>query len=81
MQTWKDFLEQDKEYDSIDLHITMAEDLASQEYIQRIETIDHTFNGIECCRVVSVISSYSSSSYSFFFLLLDWLYPNLLISR
>jgi hypothetical protein len=46
MQTWKDFLEQDKEYDSIDLHIIMAEDLAPQPFEQRIEAIDGAFNGI-----------------------------------
>jgi len=44
MHTWKDFLEFDKDYLSIDLHVSMAEDLASQAYPQRIESIDSSFN-------------------------------------
>lgn len=47
MHTWKDFLEQDKKYDSIDLHITMAEDLKKEAdtFEGRVDIIDTAFNG------------------------------------
>jgi len=44
MHTWKDFLEQDKEYDSVDLHIHMAGDLATFTFEQKVDTIDSAFN-------------------------------------
>jgi len=44
MNTWKDFLEQEKEYDSIDLHIHMAEDLAGQSFEQKVSDIGGAFN-------------------------------------
>jgi len=44
MHTWKDFLEQDKEYDSVDLHITMAEDLKSETFVNKVDIIDGAFN-------------------------------------
>jgi len=43
MHTWKDFLEQDKEYDSTDLHITMAVDLAPEPFDTKVDTIDGAF--------------------------------------
>jgi len=43
MHTWKDFLEQDKEYDSTDLHITMAVDLATEPFDSKVDTIDGAF--------------------------------------
>jgi len=44
MHTWKDFLEQDKEYDSVDLHITMAEDLKNESFNQKVDIIEGAFN-------------------------------------
>jgi len=44
MHTWKDFLEQDKEYDSVDLHITMAEDLKSELFEAKVDIIEGAFH-------------------------------------
>jgi len=44
MHTWKDFLEQDKEYDSVDLHITMSEDLKGESFDQKVDIIDGAFH-------------------------------------
>jgi len=44
MLTWKDFLEQDKEYDSIDLHITMAEDLKLESFLSKVDIVDNAFD-------------------------------------
>jgi len=44
MHTWKDFLEQDKEYDSVDLHITMAEDLKAETFEAKVDIIEGAFN-------------------------------------
>lgn len=45
MHTWKDFLEQDKQYDSIGLHIHMAEDLKKEAdtFEGRVDIIDTAF--------------------------------------
>jgi len=43
MTTWKDFQEQDKEYDSADLHITMAEDLAGESFQSKVDTVNDAF--------------------------------------
>jgi len=43
MHAWKDFLEQDKEYDSVDLHITMAEELEGEAFDQKISTVEGAF--------------------------------------
>jgi chromosome segregation ATPase len=44
MNTWKDFLEQDKEYDSVDLHITMADELRKESFDQKVDIIDGAFS-------------------------------------
>jgi len=43
MNTWKDFLEQDKEYDSIDLHINMANVIKDDEFQQKVAIIEGAF--------------------------------------
>jgi len=43
MNVWKDFLEQDKEYDSLDLHITMAEDLEQESFDTKVDIVDSAF--------------------------------------
>jgi chromosome segregation ATPase len=43
MHTWKDFLEQDKEYDSVDLHITMAEDLQGENFETKVDIVGDAF--------------------------------------
>jgi len=43
MNVWKDFLEQDKEYDSLDLHITMAEDLEQETFDSKVDIVDGAF--------------------------------------
>jgi len=44
MHTWKDFLEQDKDYDSVDLHIHMADDLKNESFVQKVDIIEGAFN-------------------------------------
>jgi len=44
MHTWKDYLEQDKEYDSIDLHITMAEDLKTEMFEEKVKIVNDAFS-------------------------------------
>jgi len=44
MHTWKDFLEQDKEYDSVDLHITMAEDLREEAFATKVDIVGDAFD-------------------------------------
>jgi len=44
MNTWKDFLEQDKDYDSVDLHITMADELKKESFDQKVDIIDGAFS-------------------------------------
>jgi len=43
MHTWKDYLEQDKEYNSIDLHITMAEDLKGDPFDEKLKIVGEAF--------------------------------------
>jgi len=43
MHTWKDFLEQDKEYDSLDLHIAMAEDLKHETFEAKVDIVNEAF--------------------------------------
>jgi len=43
MHTWKDFLEQDKEYDSLDLHIGMAEDLKNEPFEAKVDIVNEAF--------------------------------------
>jgi len=43
MNVWKDFLEQDKEYDSLDLHNTMAEDLEQESFDTKVDIVDSAF--------------------------------------
>lgn len=43
MHTWKDFLEQDKEYDSLDLHVTMAEDLKNETFDAKVDIVSEAF--------------------------------------
>jgi len=43
MNTWKDFLEQDKDYDSLDLHITMAEDLKGESFTSKVDIVSDAF--------------------------------------
>jgi len=44
MHTWKDFLEQDKEYDSVDIHITMGEDIAQDTFKDKVNICSEAFN-------------------------------------
>jgi hypothetical protein len=46
MHVWKDFLEQDKEYDSVDIHITMGEDIAHDTFDTKVDICTEAFNGI-----------------------------------
>jgi len=43
MHVWKDFLEQDKDYDSVDLHITMAEDLKGEVFETKVDIVNDAF--------------------------------------
>jgi hypothetical protein len=47
MHVWKDFLEQDKEYDSVDIHITMGEDIKDDAFDSKVDICTEAFNGIQ----------------------------------
>jgi len=43
MHVWKDYLEQDKDYDSLDLHLTMQKDLENDSFDQKVIIVDGAF--------------------------------------